>query len=433
MKVLIISHNPITDYNNMGKTLKGLFGSFPHQDLCQLYVYPTLPNVVCCNSYYRITDKEAFRGIIRRKKVGRVIETKEIKNANELYENRNDENLYRNKQSNRELKILARDWLWSFSNWYCKRLKNWLMEQKPTVIFVAPGASKFLYNVALKISKRLCIPIVSYICDDFYFSSKKIKGILKKYYGWRLRSKIRKLLVNSSCVVTICDELNDAYTEEFSCKCITISTGANIPIEKEVNISNNNNICYFGNLKLKRHRALAEVARAIDNINKTHKIEWTLNIYTADDLLEMEAEFEDIKCAKFCGFIGQEEMYRKMKEATVLLHVESFESAERVKYSVSTKIADILASGCCLFAYGPRGVASIEHLKRNDCATVVNERSEIERSLLNCIQDEKSRKIRALNGLNTAKNHHDSLRQSELLKNALLEVCNENITSECRL
>lgn len=79
MKVLIMSHNPITDYNSMGKTFLALFSAFSEEDLCQFYIYPTLPNIKVCRSYYRITDHEALRSIIFRGNSGRCISNKEIK------------------------------------------------------------------------------------------------------------------------------------------------------------------------------------------------------------------------------------------------------------------------------------------------------------------------------------------------------------------
>ena len=61
MKVLIISHNPITDYNNMGKTFLSLFSEFSREELCHFYIYPTIPNVKKCQSCYRVTDKECVK------------------------------------------------------------------------------------------------------------------------------------------------------------------------------------------------------------------------------------------------------------------------------------------------------------------------------------------------------------------------------------
>ncbi len=59
MKVLLLSHNPVTTYNNMGKTFLSLFSAFRPEELCQLYLYPAVPDTACCGSYYRFTDREA--------------------------------------------------------------------------------------------------------------------------------------------------------------------------------------------------------------------------------------------------------------------------------------------------------------------------------------------------------------------------------------
>ena len=63
MKVLIISHNPLCTYNAMGKTLASLFSRFSREELCQLYIYPSYPDMDLCSSYFRVTDKEVLHSI----------------------------------------------------------------------------------------------------------------------------------------------------------------------------------------------------------------------------------------------------------------------------------------------------------------------------------------------------------------------------------
>ena len=57
MKALIISHNPITTHGSMGKTMLTLFSAFKKEELCQLYIYPSLPDIDFCNAYFRVTDR----------------------------------------------------------------------------------------------------------------------------------------------------------------------------------------------------------------------------------------------------------------------------------------------------------------------------------------------------------------------------------------
>lgn len=424
MKVLIMSHNPITDYNSMGKTFLGLFSAFPKEEFCQFYIYPTLPNIKACNSYYRITDREALRSVFFRGNSGRCISDDEIKHENTLYENDNSSKMYRDKSSHKELKILVRDTIWKLSTINNRRLSDWLSEEKPSVIFAAPGASGFFYNLILRIAKKLSIPIVTYVCDDFYFCNQNKKGLVKKFYARYIRKKIKKLLAASRHVVTISEELACDYTTEFGCQCTVISTGANIKKAQSPTGADGKILSYFGNLQLGRYLSLVEVAKAVDLYNLKHGTSVVLNIYTADCSPNVLEAFKDITCARFCGFLPADKMYAEMKKSSALLHIESFddENGERVKYSVSTKIADSLASGICVLAYGPKGLASIEYLRRNECAFVANNGAELESELSECLGDPEARNKTATKALDVATRNHDSLRQSEHLKSILLRV-----------
>ena len=155
MKVLILSHNPITTYQNMGKTLLSLFSSFEKSELCQLYIYPTIPDIDKCSSYYRITDRDIFMSYVNMGRVkSRVINSDEINiNRHSLYETKDDE-LFLKKNKKSTFTLFCRDIMWFFSNWYNSNLRDWLNNEKPTCIYLVPGRSKFIYKVALKISRK---------------------------------------------------------------------------------------------------------------------------------------------------------------------------------------------------------------------------------------------------------------------------------------
>ena len=423
MKVLIMSHNPITDYNSMGKTFMGLFSDFSKDELCQFYIYPTLPNVKCCKSYYRITDKEAFFSILCRKHSGRVICENEITYENTLYENETASNIYRNKELHKEIKIFVRDLIWGLAAWKNKEFRTWISAENPDVIFAAPGASGFFYKLILSVSKIQKIPIVTYVCDDFYFSCQNKKRLIQRFYAKYIRGKIKVLMKKSCHVITISDELVQDYAEEFGCACTTISTGANLKISESIQSGDGKVIAYFGNLQLGRYRSLAEVAKAIDAYNAKYGENICLNIYTADRSKQIDSAFEGISCVQFCGFLAANNMYEEMKKVSVLLHVESFEyeHIERVKYSVSTKIADALASGICLFAYGPKGIASLDYLRRNDCAFVALNQDEMTKKLFACLKDRENREKKAEKALRIAVQNHDSMQQSKRLRSILMK------------
>ena len=73
-------------------------------------------------------------------------------------------------------------------------MKQWLKEERPDYIFLAPGGAKFIYDVALKIAREERMPIVTYIADEYYFVSPD-KGVLGKLQLHSLQKKIRKTLI----------------------------------------------------------------------------------------------------------------------------------------------------------------------------------------------------------------------------------------------
>ena len=94
MKVLIISHNPITTYQSMGKTMLSLFSSFKKEELCQLYIYPTVPDIDVCSSYFRITDRNVLNSYFHFGKISskEILPGKiDVSNHN-FYESKEDEN-----------------------------------------------------------------------------------------------------------------------------------------------------------------------------------------------------------------------------------------------------------------------------------------------------------------------------------------------------
>ena len=97
-------------------------------------------------------------------------------------------------------------------------------------------------------------------------------------------------------------------------------------------------------------------------------------------------------------------------------------SIDRVRHSVSTKIADSLGSGIPLFAYAPETVASMGHLIRNECAITVKSKDELRSGLITVFTDADGREKAAKNGIKTAKMYHDSEKISKELKKMFEEI-----------
>lgn len=406
MKVLIVSHNPLSTYQSMGKTMLSLFSEFKREELFQLYVYPSVPDVDKCQSYYRVTDKAVAKGVFTRKVASGVIEPN--LGHHTKFENDEDRVLYNNPKNSGSFRLLARDIMWKVSPWWNNGIKKWLDEIKPDCIFLAPGNCSFIYNIALKIAKTYEISIVSYICDEYYFV-KTPTGVLERIRSNMVRKKIAEAMRKSDGIVTICKELEAEYGRGFDKKAITIMTGTNHKISTQTQIRHPiNSIIFMGNLACNRENSAYDIGIALDEINSDNGTNYRLIIYTgvSDTIKNKLSSVESIELH---GFISGEEFEKVFWNAEMFLHIEDFheDSIDRVKHSVSTKIADIMASGIPMFAYGPGNIASMGHLVRNDCAICVTDKGKLKASLLKAFSDRELREKKAKNGLKVAECYHN--------------------------
>lgn len=418
MKALIISHNPITTYQNMGRTMLSLFSSFGQEELCQLYIYPTMPDIAACHSYFRMTDRDILRSCWRLGRVpARILREADIRtDQHDLYETQADEAFFRRHRRN-ALTLLGRDLVWQFSRWYGAELKRWLEEERPTCIFVAPGESAFLYGIALKLAKRLQIPLYAYVCDDLYFLSMP-KGLIARLQRRLLKRRIDQLMRHSQAMIAICDELAESYADQFGIRTEVIHTGSVYPIadapREQAEVGG---LTYLGLLSHQRYLALAQVGRALDIINDRAGTRYTLSLYTDPPSPQAEQTFSSVRSIRLLGFVTGEAFERALRKADILLHVEAFDAAsvERVRYSISTKIADSLGSGVPLMAFAPAEVASMRYLRQNRAAVCVTEPEELVEALQSLLEDGRLRHEVTQAALALARREHDAETSSRRL------------------
>lgn len=415
MKVLILSHNCFNTSNNMGKTFESLFSKFDKNELCQFYIHNTLPNIDKCNSYYRITDKDAFKGIFSLNTKGSII-LKEKINENNLVKD-----MYKFKNKNSFIKKKIRDEIWTISPWFNKEFKEWLTKEKPTHIFVAPGPNIFFYKIALKIINYLNIPVLTYICDDYYFTNLK-SNFFERIYQKKLIKNAQILMNKSDKVITICDELSYKYENYFNVFCVKIMTG----IEWNDNIEkcNNNvikNISYMGNLSYKRYLNIYDLGLAIDNLNEKLNTNIKFNVYSNINNNDVRSLFDKTRSIEVKGFVTNDEYIKAKENTDLFVHTESFDKQciERVKSSISTKIPECLNSGKVLLAYGPDNVASIKYLKNNKCAFVITKKDDLEEKLYEIITKKELREEIIDKALRIGRENHDSMKNSEELRNII--------------
>ena len=396
----------------MGKTIASLFSSFDKNELMQLYLYPSLPNIDVCGDYFRITDRDIINSLLKREKCGRVIEQSEVKEDNTLYESLREADEYKKIKRDSQFIRHIRDRVWQIGAWRSKDLIDWLNKGMPDVVFFASGDAVFSYKIALWIAKILDIPLITYVCDEYYFSSKQKRGC-DYVLTARLRKYIKKTIKVSAHVVTICPSLGKKYEDAFGVKYTAIMTGSSFAPHLSMQQAEGKcQISYIGNLSLNRGRCLIDIANTLAEVNKDSNSSYELVYYGREN-----AELERTEGIRYGGFLSGGEIEATMKTSHLLLHVETMDSEyrERLRYSVSTKIADSLASGTPLFAYGPSDIASVQHLLDNDCAFVCDDKNKLSDVLCDALFNEAKRACIQQRQRIVAEEFHGSASNSEKL------------------
>lgn len=423
MKVLIISHNVISPYENMGATLMEIFKAFNAEELAQLYIHSEVPtDKSVCTNYYRFTDTEALKSIIPLHKQGRSFGAEDIKTDSDT--SRTDSGLtgeiYQFGRKRTGMIYFARNTVWKMSHWFTKELKQWLLDFSPDLIFFASGDYAFTYEITLKISEFLNIPVVVYCCDDFFLFNPNEKSLIGRYVNKNLLKTAKKLFDRALFGTAICDSMARQYEKIFNKKFHVLYTGAE---QKALNFNpGRDRISYIGNISYDRCVQLADMGKALLRLNRKSEPKM-IDVYSGEKNPECLKYMTEENGIRFHGRISRDQVTDVMENSMAVIHTESFNETymEQIKFSVSTKIAESLMYGPCLIAYGPQGIASMDYLRDNETAFIMNTKDELESGLSRIIDDSQLRESIVAKARKVAAENHDAYNNSIKLK-ALMET-----------
>ena len=383
MKVLIVSHNVLSPSSAMGKTLLSYFSDFSPDELAQFYIHSEVPiDASVCTRYYRFTDLDALWARLPCILTGHALGAADIRTdrASARTDTGTVGSLYQYGRRRSPLIYAARNLVWKTAFWKSPALKTWLRETDPDVIFFASGDYSFLYDAACWMADTLRVPLVVSCMDDYYCNNINADRFLGGFLHRQFLRHVRRTMEHAQLVLVICDAMREAYAARFPVRCETLYTGAKERAARPV--PERGSVSYLGNLGHLRHRALIEVGRALQAAALPDGPRW-IDVYSAEKRPKILNEMTEENGIHFHGMISAEETAAVMAHSMAVLHVESFDEKEmaRVRFSVSTKIADSLMNGPCLIAYGPEGIASVDYLRTHEAAWVISDPEQLESAL----------------------------------------------------
>lgn len=391
MKVLVIADSSFSKTENSGKTLCSFFSNFSSDNLAQLYFgVGESPYEEFCDNYYRTTVIDILQSLFRRttptNSHGELIAS--IKNKTQVKAHWFYRKLYR--------MMPVRELVWKLKTWDTPELQMWVEEFKPDAIFAMLGSHLYVHNISISLAERYNIPLFVFFTDDYFMNSTS-KSLLGRIHYRILRKQYKKTVAKAHTAYAIGEKMQCDYSQVFGKPFGILGNGIDVAkyahlqpkrIEKGDTII----ISYVGALHSHRWKTVAALGEMINEINRNYdynKVQ--IELFSPTRIRKKMRRAFDKAGVKCGGWLNSEAVIKQIEKSHFLLHAESFDKGSRtfVKYSVSTKISECLASNRVLLAYGPHEVASMQLLMENGfgcCLTDLDTKEDIVRKICEAIE-----------------------------------------------
>lgn len=387
MKILFISMSPIQKGVSIGNTFLNVFEDFPDVQFFSVYTKNDYPDS-SIERAFQITDKQLLKRLLHRTKtVGRTVPERDGQENAPA-----EDKMVTFARKKRYIPMFwAQSLLWLPPYWKSKALHTFLDEVQPDLLFTILSDSVPLNKLIWHIQGYLQKPLVVYAWDNNYTLQLGLTSPLVFLNRCINRHYMRKTVQKAEQLYVISEIQKQDYEKAFGVSCKILTKSADFSGEPPVKTQYNSplQLVFTGNIGTNRWKSLAIIAEALEQINQ-NGVRAQLRIYTATPLTaKMEKALKKGDSSFIMGSAPANEVPKIQEAADILVHVEALDLKNRlaVRQSFSTKLVDYFKAARPILAVGPREVASIDHLIRNDCAltgeTVEEVRSALESVLEN--------------------------------------------------
>lgn len=423
-RVLIVGTVP---YNRQmtSRAFDAYFHNWERENLRQIFSHPRTPVRGHCGELYQITDKMLLRRrLFRKEPIGRIYHYDELE-KDAVFGGDADSSsliskLYKLGSRKSPLNYLLRGWLWKKKYWCTDQLNAWMDEFQPECIFLAFSDDFFIPQIALYAAERYKIPIVSCIGDDYYFNDRFSLSPFYHLYRRRYKKLINKVFSHGGSAAYIGDKIRDKYNAEFHLRGETVYLVSEVerqpfrPIRTEYP-----KIVYCGNIRLGRDQSLADISRALREIEPSY----SLTVYSNENDKKYYRLLQESPGIDYKGTVPYEQVKKELTDCDITVVVEGFDKkdVDITRYSLSTKVADSLASGRFVLGYGSIECGAIEYLRKIECGLTCCSVDELRRELPVILESVELQK-KAYDRATRISEAHHSLKRSTSVFEGIVET-----------
>lgn len=418
-RVLFVSVNPFSRTSNNGKTFASFFAGYPKDSIAQLYFHRELPSSPVCERYFRITDEDLLKDLLRPWRVeGERVSA--VSTSSSPIPAGAHGVLKRSR-----LARLVRQVLWTRIPFDGAPLTAWLDEFRPEVVFFCGGDAASLYPKVTSIAERYGSRLVLYVTDDYVLPVRTASVSARLMRRWT-RRVFQRLSTRADLVLTIGEAMSSVYARELGVVSTPVMNMVDVPsappAPRTAGPQEPLVLLYAGSLHSNRWRVLGAVIDAVQRL-EARGIPVRLRVFGPEPSAEVRAVVDRPPYAAFGGLLMPDELSYAISDADVLLHVEADDPQSKAvtALSVSTKIPEYLAAGRCVLAIGPRDVASIDYLASHEAAVVVDPSDShgLDHAIESLARKPELREQAVMRAFGLAQQNHDAARTRRWLWSTL--------------
>lgn len=404
-KILIINTDSIMSNNATGITMRSIFSHFSTNNWLEITCHPDSEDKIINGVKFYSLPKKYYplHWLLRFsffKKMNKESKMKCIQ-----------ENI---RKGENNLSHIIRKLIISYSDSFFLlppiKLLKIVKEFDPDYIYTL-GASNLVMKLALYFSKKTNKSIIMHFMDN-WVETLYADNILLKPCRLIMKRLLKKVYEKMDQGLTISEYMAEEYTKKWKIKHIPLmNTVSRIMKNPSVAIKQKVfNITYAGGLHLDRWRSLMQVKDVLSELNKKNEDDRQihLHIYTSKNNREV---YSEMLRSDFCFFhdsVKHEHIFEIYSKTDALIHIESFDQkhVKFTKYSLSTKIAEYLASGKPLIIFAPPSIACSKYITKYHSGLACSNKTDLEHKIYKVISDQRYRSEIAENALLCAERNH---------------------------
>ena len=424
MRVLAISRAPWRNDNSIGNTFTALFQDLYSIEFFSLCMREQPPRNDVAKRHFFISEKQM---LMRRLGKSNIVGAE---NSPESMDTTTEKALYDAvKKHHNTLLFVTRELLWCVGGWKNEYLRQYIKEINPDIVFFPVFGCYYPHKVLQYIHSLCDAKIILFHADDNYSLKQFSLSPLYWMYRFGLRKWVKRSVRIADLQYCISAVQKVDYEAAFACECKILTKFADFSGEPPLKSTYREplQLVFAGNINVGRWKSLAMLVNVLERINKNGE-KLQLRIYTATPITrKIKSALNRGNTSFLMGSVPASEIPRIQQDADILVHTEAMDLKNRltVRQSFSTKIVDYLKAARPILAVGPKDVASIDHLIRNDCAIVADNKVELERKLRSILEDSGELDRVVKNAYACGRRYHNKQDIQEMLLQDLKNVCGE--------